>query len=235
MLGRRGPDADGLYRSLERGDSMRLATAGAFIGLVLVAIGCGSTTTTTTNTVASASGSVVVAVTSPTDGTVIAADSVTVRGTVSPPNAIVQVQGKPAAVGNGVFTGTASLHGGKTRIDVIGSAPGQDPGSSSVSVTRQATSKPHSHKAPTTSAPAPTPAPSQPPSGGRSSCGGALSVGPNTSCAFAANVRATYQRVGGGTIEVFSPTTGKYYVMSCANTGSEVTCTGANNASVYFP
>jgi Glucodextranase, domain B len=216
---------------------MRVAVVGAVVGFASVAVtGCGSTTTTTTN-VASESGSVVVAVTSPTSGTVIAADSVTVRGTVSPPNAIVQVQGKPAAVGNGVFTGTATLHGGKTRIDVIGSAPNQDPGSTSVSVTRQSggsTQKPKSHTT-TVVPPSSTPAPSQPSTSGRSSCGGDLSVGPNTSCAFAANVRATYQRFGGGAIDVFSPTTGKTYVMSCANTGSEVTCTGANNASVYFP
>jgi Glucodextranase, domain B len=215
---------------------MRLAIVGAIVGSTFAVLGCGSTTTTTTSTVASnASGSVAVTVDSPTSGAVIAADSVTVRGTVSPSNASVQVQGKSAAVGNGVFTGTASLHGGKTRIDVIGSAPGQAPGSTSLSVTRQSSSKPRSHTT-STAAPAPTPTPSQPSSSsGRSSCGGELSVGPNTSCAFAANVRATYQRVGGGTVEVFSPTTGKTYYMSCANTGGGVTCTGANNASVYFP
>jgi hypothetical protein len=212
---------------------MRLAIAGAIVGLVLGATGCGSTTTTTTSTVAStASGSVVVAVTSPTSGTVINADSVTVRGTVSPPNATVQVQGQPAAVGNGVFTGTAMLQGGSTRIDVIGSAPGQDPGSTSVSVTRQSSSTHHTRTTTTTTT---TPAQAQPTSSGRTSCGNELSVGPDTSCPFAENVRATYQRVGGGTVEVFSPVTNKTYYMSCSATGAEVTCTGANNASVYFP
>jgi hypothetical protein len=211
---------------------MRLAIAGAIVGLVLGAAGCGSTTTTTTSTVASASGSVVVSVTSPASGTVINADSVTVRGTVAPPNATVQVQGQPAAVGNGVFTGTAMLQSGTTRIDVIGSAPGQDPGSTSISVTRQSSGARHAHTTTTTTI---APAPAQPASSGRTSCGDELSVGPDTSCPFAENVRATYERVGGGTVEVFSPVTHKTYYMSCSDTGAEVTCTGANNASVYFP
>ena len=49
---------------------------------------CGGTTTTTTTT----GGEVSVIVTSPTSGSVIAGNSVTVRGTVSPPAATVQVQ-----------------------------------------------------------------------------------------------------------------------------------------------
>ncbi|HWX43895.1 MAG TPA: hypothetical protein VNY52_01065 [Solirubrobacteraceae bacterium] len=86
---------------------------------------CGGTTTTTMTT----GGEVSVVVTSPTSGSVIAENSVTVRGTVSPPAATVQVQGHLAAVGNGVFTAAAELHGGRTTIDVIGSAPGDVPGS----------------------------------------------------------------------------------------------------------
>lgn len=96
--------------------------------------GCGSTASSTASVVS-------VVVTSPTDGSVIAADHVTVRGTVDPANAIVQIQGQPAAVGNGVFTGTAALHGGKTTIDVIGSASSAAPGSTHISVVRQATGR----------------------------------------------------------------------------------------------
>src|SRR5882757_6062191 len=91
--------------------------------------GCGSTVSKTASSTARV---VSVVVTSPTDGSVNAADHVTVRGTVAPANAIVQIQGEPAAVGNGVFTGTAALHGGKTTIDVIGSASGAAPGSTHI-------------------------------------------------------------------------------------------------------
>jgi hypothetical protein len=85
------------------------------------------------------------------------------------------------------------------------------------------------------SSPGPSPAPSPAPSSG-SSCGGGVSVGPNTSCAFARNVRANYYQSSGGNISlnVYSPTTGRYYTMSCTG-GSPHVCTGGNNASVYFP
>jgi hypothetical protein len=95
---------------------------------------CGGSTTTTTTTTG---GEVSVVVTSPTSGSVIAGNSVTIRGTVSPPIASVQVQGKPAAVGNGVFTAAAELHGGRTTIDVIGSAAGETPGATSVVIVQQ--------------------------------------------------------------------------------------------------
>ena len=114
---------------------LRLGIVGVGAAVAVAIIGCGSTATNATNT--PGSGTVSVAVTSPTGGSVIAADNVTIRGTVNPPNATVQIQGRPAAVGNGVFTGTAALHGGKTTIDVIGSAPGAAPGSTSVAVTQQ--------------------------------------------------------------------------------------------------
>jgi hypothetical protein len=73
-----------------------------------------------------------------------------------------------------------------------------------------------------------------PPQQGTSSCGGGVSVGPNTSCAFAQNVAAAYRSSGQSPIEVFSPTTGQTYTMSCT-AGSPHVCTGGNNASVYFP
>ena len=123
---------------------MRRLLLGGLAALTVGIAGCGSTTTTTTSTTGtSASGSVTVTVTSPTSGTVIAADNVTVRGTVSPTNAVVQIQGQPAAVGNGVFTGTATLHGGKTTIDVVASASGETPGSTSITVTRQSSGSTH--------------------------------------------------------------------------------------------
>jgi sRNA-binding protein len=84
------------------------------------------------------------------------------------------------------------------------------------------------------SAPAPAanaPAPARP--AGESSCGGGLSVGPNTTCAFAQNVRREYASTGASTIEVFSPVTQQTYVMRCAG-GVTTVCTGGNGASVYF-
>ncbi len=100
-----------------------------------IASGCGASAAKTVSS--NTANAVAVVVTSPTSGSVIAADNVTIRGTVTPANAIVQIQGKPAAVGNGVFTGTAALHGGTTTIDVIGSAPGAAPDATKLAITRQ--------------------------------------------------------------------------------------------------
>lgn len=76
--------------------------------------------------------------------------------------------------------------------------------------------------------------PASPPSG--VDCGGGLRAGPNTSCAFAANVRAAWQDAPGttNTMQVYSPTTGRSYTMNCAPAGSGTTCSGGNNASVSF-
>jgi hypothetical protein len=68
------------------------------------------------------------------------------------------------------------------------------------------------------------------------SCGGGVYAGPNTSCEFAFNVRAAYYAAPGSTasVRVFSPVTGATYTMNCAPSGSGVTCSGGNNASVAF-
>lgn len=68
-------------------------------------------------------------------------------------------------------------------------------------------------------------------------CGGELSVGPNTSCGFAENVEADYYGeigAGSGTIESYSPATGRYYSMFCSASEPHE-CTGGNDAAVYFP
>ena len=208
-----------------------LGTTAAIALLALAVSGCGSTTTTTTS--AENASAVTVALTSPSSGSVIAADQVIVRGTVSPANAVVQVQGEPAAVGNGVFTGTATLHGGKTTIDVIGSAPGATPDSTSIMVARQSTGGTAATTHP--AAAAATPAIAYAGSGsGETACGSELSVGPDTTCAFAENVRSAYDGTGPGTVIAYSPVTNRTYAMSCS-TGDEVVCTGGNNVSVYFP
>ncbi|HTZ88582.1 MAG TPA: hypothetical protein VMB05_18110 [Solirubrobacteraceae bacterium] len=204
------------------------------VGALLIALsvaGCGSSTTTTTTT----GGEVSVAVTSPTSGSVIAGNSVTIRGTVSPPTATVQVQGKPAAVGNGVFTAAAELHGGRTTIDVIGSAAGETPGSTSVVVVQQGANAPRVGTKVSGSGATPNVAHEAPgQSNSQSACGDQLTVGPDTTCEFAQNVREKYDENGPGTYEIYSPVTEKTYSMTCGST-RPVVCTGGNNASVYFP
>ncbi len=73
------------------------------------------------------------------------------------------------------------------------------------------------------------------PAGAVKSCGGDLSVGPNTSCPFAQNVERAYAKSSGGNTDVtaFSPATGATYTMHCTGSSPHV-CTGGNNASVYF-
>jgi hypothetical protein len=211
-----------------------LLVGGIALALAVAAAGFGSTTATPTPTVMS--GAVVVAVTAPTSGSVIAGDSVTIRGTVSPVNATVEIQGHPAAVGNGVFTGTATLHGGKTMIDVIGSAAGATPGSTSVSIGQQSTETPKGRSHPASGEATPAIA-YEAPAGAVSNdtpCGGGLAVGPHTTCAFAENVRSAYDANGPGTVVVYSPVTEQTYPMTCS-TATPVVCTGGNDASVYFP
>lgn len=197
----------------------------------LVSSGCGSTTTTTTD--AQVAGAVTVTPISPTSGSVIAADHVTVRGTVSPANAVVQIQGQPAAVGNGVFTGTANLHGGKTTIDVIGSAPGATPSSASITIERQSAGGTGGTTRTTSAAATPTVAYAGSDSG-ETACGNELAVGPDTTCAFAENVRSAYDGSGPGTVMAYSPVTNRTYAMSCS-AGDAVVCAGGEDASVYFP
>ena len=70
----------------------------------------------------------------------------------------------------------------------------------------------------------------------RSSCGGELEVGPDTTCAFAENVRAEYEYElgsGSGEVTAYSEANSRYYSMYCTAAPHE--CTGAISARVYFP
>jgi serine/threonine protein kinase len=74
------------------------------------------------------------------------------------------------------------------------------------------------------------------PPAGSESCSGAseLWVNQYTSCPFAENTQSAYAEANGSKdISVYSPVTGKTYAMACKGT-SLITCTGGNNASVYF-
>ena len=110
-------------------------------------------------------------------------------------------------------------------------------------ITSAATARPASPKSAvstaqtTTSKPPAVAASGAAPAGGTTSCGGDLSVGPNTSCSFAQNVEQAYDQSAGGStvVTAHSPVTGLNYTIDCTG-GSPHRCTGGttHNASVYF-
>jgi Glucodextranase, domain B len=123
---------------MSRSRGLRAVTVAAAIGCAFVAAGCGSRDTKpTTTSSASSNGSVSITVTSPTSGSVVGAESVTVRGTVTPATAKVEINGHAAAVGNGAFAGVASLHSGQNTLNLIASASGEAPGTTTLVIIRQ--------------------------------------------------------------------------------------------------
>jgi hypothetical protein len=194
---------------------VRLVLLAAIVIVSLGLVGCGGSKKT-------ASSNVAIQISAPQDGDSVNADRVTVRGTVTPTDATVQILGKPAQVGNGVFVGSIALHRGSNAIDVVASAAGSAPATTTITVTRKASH--HRKKKVVKKAP---------PLASRTDCGNGLTVGPNTSCAFAENVRSAYESSGSGVLDVYSPTTGQTYRMYCTS-GSPHVCTGGHSASVYF-
>lgn len=88
--------------------------------------------------------------------------------------------------------------------------------------------------APVTPAPAPSVPESGTPSG--TDCGGGVIAGPETSCGFALETRAEYEReigAGPGSVEAYSEANHQWYPMYC--TGAPHECSGAISATVYFP
>jgi hypothetical protein len=196
----------------------RLGVKTVLVAAVVVSLGiggCGSSKT--------ASSKVTLQISAPQDGGSVRVDRVTVRGTVTPSDAAVQILGQPAQVGNGVFTGSVALHRGSNAIDVVASAAGSAPVTTTITVSRLA---PSSRKGKIRLRGAP-------PLSDSRNCGKGLTVGANTSCPFAENVREAYNASGGGILDVYSPTTGQTYRMYCTS-GSPHVCTGGNGASVYF-
>jgi Glucodextranase, domain B len=194
----------------------------AALVLVLGTAACGSSGKSAET--APASSSVKVQLTAPVDGSSMKADRVTVRGTVTPSDATVQIVGQPAQVGNGVFTGSVPLHRGSNTIDVVASAAGSAPATTTITVTRPG---PRAYRADQAQARRAPPLPST------TNCGGGLTAGARTSCPFAENVRAEYEQSGSGILEVYSPTTGQTYRMYCTS-GAMHVCTGGNGALVSF-
>lgn len=210
----------------------RPAGLSALLAVPLVAFagaGCGSAPAATSAVPGATAKVVRVAVLSPAAGAVTSVGRVTVRGTVAPDDAVVLVQGRPAATGSGVFTATATVHRGHTTIDVIASAHGAAPGSARVTISRPT----HRKARPAPSATAATVMAPAARLSATTACGDGLAVGPNTTCTFAENVRDAYQQHGPGTVMAYSPATRRLYAMSCSATAS-VRCTGGDDASVFF-
>jgi hypothetical protein len=78
-----------------------------------------------------------VEVTGPIDQATTLAGAVAVRGTVSPANANVLVEGRPAEVRGGRFTANVSLAPGTNVIDVLAGAPHAAGSATAIRVYRQ--------------------------------------------------------------------------------------------------
>jgi hypothetical protein len=207
----------GTRRSIAQG--VVLVAAAGILSFVIAA--CGGSKSTAQNS------SVTLQVTAPADGSTVRADRVAVRGTVSPGDATVQILGKTAQVGNGVFAGSVPLHRGANTIDVVASSAGAAPATETITVNRPGPSPARPRKSKRIRAKG------APPFSSATNCGGGLTAGAHTSCPFAENVRAAYESSGSGVVDVYSPTTGQTYRMYCTS-GSLHVCTGGNGASVYF-
>jgi hypothetical protein len=187
--------------------------------LSFIMAACGGSKTT------GASEGVKLEIIAPADGSSVRADRVTVRGTVTPPDATVQILGRSVQVGNGVFAGSVPLHRGANTVDVVASSASSAPATATITVNRVGV-RPQKAKR--------IRAKGAPPLSSATNCGNGLTAGAHTSCAFAENVRTAFESSGSGVLDVYSPTTGQTYRMYCTN-GSPHVCTGGNGASVYFP
>jgi hypothetical protein len=205
--------------------SPRARAALTLMAAVTLAAGCGSSD----DEKETASTAARVQVTSPADGSAVKSDRITIRGTVTPPDASVLVVGQAAQVGNGVFTIAIPLHKGQNTVDVVASGNGVTPASTKVVVTRTSsfgTKKSTRKDTGERSERGPVFA-------GARNCGSGVTAGANTSCPFAQNVVEAYAATGSGVLDVRSPVTGQTYRMYCTG-GTVHVCTGGNNASVYF-
>jgi Glucodextranase, domain B len=77
-------------------------------------------------------------VVTPRDGTELREDDVLVEGTVTPPDAVVRVAGRPAAKRSGVFEARVPVERGRNRIEVAAEANGRDIGRETLTVERLA-------------------------------------------------------------------------------------------------
>jgi len=85
---------------------------------------------------ATATPKVTIKLTAPDDAGLLRAESVEVRGSVSPADATVRVAGEEADVAGGEFRAEVPLHPGNNVIDISASSPGRRPATDAVRVTR---------------------------------------------------------------------------------------------------
>lgn len=123
---------------------MTKKAAAASVASMFAVAGCGSSgggavkATSVTTSATKSAPAAQVQVTEPSDGSTIRHTQISVRGTVAPVTAAVQILGQPAQVSNGVFDKTVPLHPGTNHIDVVASGSGMTPGTTSITVTRGA-------------------------------------------------------------------------------------------------
>lgn len=121
-----------------------------------------------------------------------------------------------------VLIGAFASHGKSSNSTSTGSAP---PAASTLATTTPARAKPAAPRLHYTS------------------CDQHISVGPATTCGFAANVFRAYvaqvSREGNDsgdiTVSATSPATGKTYAMRCSPSAGSTLCTGGKSARVRFP
>ena len=77
-------------------------------------------------------------VVTPRGGAELREEEVLVKGTVTPPDAIVRVAGRPARARNGVFQARVPVERGRNRIEVAADADGQEIGREALTVERLA-------------------------------------------------------------------------------------------------
>jgi Glucodextranase, domain B/PASTA domain len=115
---------------------MRVVRLSAWLvaaGLALAASSCGSADSATTRTLRP----VLLSVTAPVDAVTTQGATLTVRGSVDPPDATVRVLGQPAEVVAGSFSAQVSLDPGTNVIDLAATAPRRGPALTAVRVTRE--------------------------------------------------------------------------------------------------
>src|SRR4051812_13607036 len=124
------------------------AGMGAVCALALAATACGSSgggdkasQAVLATPVATKQAKIALSVVAPADAATVRATSVAVRGTVQPAVAAVEVLGKKAIVRNGEFSATVPLQPGDNAIDVVATAAGSAPATTTLSVTRGKSAK----------------------------------------------------------------------------------------------
>jgi Glucodextranase, domain B len=80
-------------------------------------------------------------VVTPRDGAELREDEVLVEGTVTPPDAIVRVAGRPAPARNGVFHAPVPVEQGRNRIEIAAEADGEEIGREALTVERLASAE----------------------------------------------------------------------------------------------